>query len=221
MTSDLRADPTSPERSLSPPAVRSRRSRWRDPRLWAGVVLVAGSTVVGARVLAAADNTVAVWAAAHDLPAGSRVTAADLEPAFVHFDNGSEGDHYLLATGELPNAVQLGTDVAAGELLARSLLDQPSASLPQLPIGVPADDVPSDLHAGERVAVWAVPEDGDARGRVTVVFTDVLVVDISGRAAAGSSGDRQVLLEVASVDEVDAALRLLAGHRAILVRVSA
>jgi hypothetical protein len=43
------------------PALRVRRPGWRDPRLWIGVVLVAGSVVAGARLLAAADDTVQVW----------------------------------------------------------------------------------------------------------------------------------------------------------------
>ena len=54
------------------PAQRVRRPGWRDPRLWIGVVLVAGSVVAGARLLAAADDTVQVWAAATDLGAGAR-----------------------------------------------------------------------------------------------------------------------------------------------------
>ncbi|HRK48490.1 MAG TPA: hypothetical protein PK324_22875, partial [Nocardioides sp.] len=58
-----------------PSAVRGHRSGWRDPRLWVGVVLVAVSVVVGSRTLAAADDTVQVWAAAADLGVGQRVEA--------------------------------------------------------------------------------------------------------------------------------------------------
>ena len=43
--------------------MRGHRPAWRDPRLWIGVVLVAASVVAGARLLAAADDTVQVWAA--------------------------------------------------------------------------------------------------------------------------------------------------------------
>ena len=68
-----------------PPALRGHRSGWRDPRLWIGVVLVAASVVVGARVLAAADDTVQVWAAAADLGAGQRVDADDLVAQRVRF----------------------------------------------------------------------------------------------------------------------------------------
>jgi hypothetical protein len=185
------------------------------------VVLVAGSAVVGARLLASADNTIAVWTAAHDLPAGSRITQADLASTSVHFADIAGSEHYLLTSSPLPDAVRIGSDVAAGELVARSSLDERAAYAPQLPLGVPTADVPSDLVPGQHVAVWAVPVDGDDRGQVIKVFADVLVVDVSGRASAGASGDRQVLLEVGSVEEVDAALRQLAGRRTILVRVGA
>ncbi len=64
---------TAPERTVAavPRATRSRRPGWRNPRLLLGIVLVAGSVVLGARLLAAADDTVAVWAVAADLPTGA------------------------------------------------------------------------------------------------------------------------------------------------------
>src|SRR5204862_159603 len=59
-----------------PPALRAHRPGWRAPRLWIGIVLVAACVVVGARVLAAADDTVQVCAAAGHLGAGQLVLAA-------------------------------------------------------------------------------------------------------------------------------------------------
>jgi len=55
-------------------------------------VLVAASVVVGARVLAAADDTVQVWAAARDLGAGQRVEADDLVAQRVRFAVDPEPD---------------------------------------------------------------------------------------------------------------------------------
>ena len=53
-----------------PAATRTRSPGWRDPRLWVGVVLVTGSVVAGARILAGADDMTSVWAASGDLAAG-------------------------------------------------------------------------------------------------------------------------------------------------------
>ena len=56
-----------------PRATRSRRPGWRNPRLLIGLALVAGSVLVGARLVAAADDTVraAIDEAGYEV-AGSR-----------------------------------------------------------------------------------------------------------------------------------------------------
>ena len=56
----------------APPAVRATAPGWRDPRLWIGIAIVAVSVVAGARLLGAADDTVAVWAVAADIGRGRR-----------------------------------------------------------------------------------------------------------------------------------------------------
>ena len=40
----------------APAATRVARPGWRDPRLWIGLLIVAGSVVLGARLLAAVDD---------------------------------------------------------------------------------------------------------------------------------------------------------------------
>jgi len=42
----------------APHATRSRRPGWRNPRLLLGIVLVAGSVILGARLLATAPRAV-------------------------------------------------------------------------------------------------------------------------------------------------------------------
>ena len=63
----------------SPQAARLVRSRWLDPRLVTGLLLVLGSVVVGTRVVAAADDTVPVLVAAADLAPGQPLTATMVE----------------------------------------------------------------------------------------------------------------------------------------------
>jgi len=62
---------------------RIRPPRWLDLRLVLGVLLVLGSVLLGARVVAAADATVPVWAATGDLAAGTELTAGDLRAVDV------------------------------------------------------------------------------------------------------------------------------------------
>src|SRR4051812_49867888 len=62
----------------SPPAARSASARWRDPRLVVGAAIVALSALAGARLAGGADDTVAVWVARRDGPAGQALTPREL-----------------------------------------------------------------------------------------------------------------------------------------------
>jgi Flp pilus assembly protein CpaB len=206
--------------SLSPAASRRRPNRLRDPRVWAGGLLLALSALGGARALAHADDTTAVWVAAHDLRAGQPLSTADVTVAHVHFDSTSERALYLSADGPPPTGLSLATSVTAGELVAESALSSHEQVAPQLPLGVGEPDVPADLRAGQHVAVWAVADQQHDSGRdiASLVLADVVVLDVSG-SNAGISGSRQVLVEVQSDDDVRVALTALAGARPVLVRV--
>ena len=70
---------------VSPPARRLRRPGWRDPRLAVGVLLLCGSVLLGARVLASADDTVAVWGTRTSLVRGQEVSSDDLVALQVRF----------------------------------------------------------------------------------------------------------------------------------------
>src|SRR3954447_17822468 len=104
----------------SPPVVRSRRPGWRDPRLAVGLVLVCLSVLLGARLFATADDTVAVLAARNPLVAGQQVSAADLTTVRVRFGSAQAADLYLPADAALPEGTVLRRDVGAGELLPRA-----------------------------------------------------------------------------------------------------
>ena len=115
-----------PDRAAGPRPPRpapaaADRPGWRNPRLLLGLVLVAGSVVLGARLLAAADDTVGVWAVARDLPAGAAL------------DDGRPGaasgplprrrrprTATSSATDDVPKGATLNRPVSAGELLPRS-----------------------------------------------------------------------------------------------------
>ncbi|MBJ7530487.1 MAG: hypothetical protein JHD04_13315, partial [Nocardioides sp.] len=78
------------------------------------MAIVAGSVVLGARLLAAADETVAVWAAADDLGPGERIDAGDLEAQRVRFADDTDLARYWSADEELPADLTLVRGVGAG-----------------------------------------------------------------------------------------------------------
>jgi Flp pilus assembly protein CpaB len=215
----------------SPVARRDIRSRWRDPRLALGVLLVLASVLVGARVLARADDTTPVWAATKDLPAGSRVSADDVEVVDVSL--GSVVDRaYLSATAPLSSGLVLTKPVAAHELLARTAID-PSATAPvaQLPLGVESSSMPGDLAPGDTVDVWVVPASAvDSAGSQSFgvhgtthavrVLQSVIVVATDSAVTLGSDLTRDVVVGLGSrqVHRLGTVLPRIASGTVVLVR---
>ena len=146
--SDVPASPRA--RRLTPPG-------WLDGRLVLGVLLVLVSVVVGARVLAGADRSELVWAAASDLAAGSQLTEGDLVPVRVRlFDTGPS---YLSADGPPPVGYLVSRGVGAGELVPEQSLTPPGADVDVRLVTVPveAGHYPPALAEDQRVDLWVTP----------------------------------------------------------------
>jgi len=193
-----------------PAALRGQRPAWRDPRLWIGIVLVAASVVVGARVLAAADDTVQVWAAGGDLGAGQRVEADDLVAQRVRFADSDALAGYFTTDDELPADLELTRSVAAGELLPRAAVGTPDETgLVEVPVAVEPELVPPSVGPGDVVDVYVVaPLSADAQpGQADQpppdgpALTGATVVDAPELASSfGTSGKRQIVLAVPEAD---------------------
>jgi hypothetical protein len=180
-------------------------SRWRDPRLVVGIALVAACTLLGARLLDGADDTVGVWAARVPLHAGQPVGRADLVRREVRFGDQSVADRYLSADTEPPHGATVTQAVGAGELLPRGALGSTGqGSLTEVPLSVDAEAVPSTMRAGTVVDVWVTPDDARAgtatspgTARATLVFDDVPVVAVPRSGTSlGPSATRQVIVGV-------------------------
>ncbi len=138
------------------------------------MLLVLLSVVLGARVLAAADDTVDVWTVTRDLAAGSIVRADDLEAVPVRL--GETAGAYLGTGGASPVGWTLTRPLASGELVPVGAVS-PAASAPQLrSVTVPVErfHAPGDLARGQRVDVYVTPDDAPTRS----VITSALVVDL-------------------------------------------
>ena len=191
-----------------PAALRGQRPAWRDPRLWIGIVLVAASVVVGARVLAAADDTVQVWSTARDLGAGQRVEADDLVAQRVRFADTGALDGYFTVDDELPADLELTRSVAAGELLPRGAVGTPDETgLVEVPVAVEPELVPPSVAPGDVVDVYVVaPLSADADGKAEALpdgppLAGATVVDAPELASSfGTSGKRQLVLAVPEAD---------------------
>ncbi|MGI8578710.1 MAG: hypothetical protein ACR2KG_12545 [Nocardioidaceae bacterium] len=213
----------------SPPATRATTSRWKDPRLWFGMFMVLAAVVIGARVLAAADDTVPVWQVSHDLAAGMPIGADDLQTTQMHFANPADARNYLPATQTIEPEAHLTRDVAAGDLLPRAALSSAVGDTPhQLPLGVQASGLPVGLRSGDRVDVWALPSvdpaaaiarQGEGQAQTRRVLSDVTVVSMGLPGPGGLTAERQVLVAIADGTQVGSVLNAINGADLVLIRV--
>ena len=217
--------------AASPPAVRPARVRWRDPRLVVGVAVVALCTLLGARLLAGADDTVGVWAARVALNEGQRVGPEELVPREVRFDEQGAADRYLPADTDLPDGATLNRAVGAGELLPRAAVGTAGPDrLTEVPLSVNTEAVPDTVRVGATVDVWVTPDGaaggtGDGTGsagarapRSTLVFDDVSVVSAPRTSTAlGPTATRQVLVGVAESQRARLPLSIAALSRGDVV----
>jgi hypothetical protein len=207
-------EPT-PARAGAPQASRSRPAGARDPRLWVGVVVVALSVLLGARVVGAADESVRVWSARGPLAAGQPVTGEDLEATRVRFPDAADLQRYVAVGEPLPPDARLTRGVGEGELLARGALGTAGADgVLTLPLALPPTALPPGLAAGDRVDVWVTAEDDrPGRYRADRVLEDVPVVAMppteQGFAAAT---ERRLVLGLDGPEaDSDALAEVLAG----------
>ena len=183
----------------APLATRATRPGWRDPRLWIGTALVAGSVLVGASLLGGADDDIEVWAAAADLEPGHQVTEDDLAARRVRFSDPQDGDRYVRVGAELPADAVLSRGVGAGELLPATALGPAREGLLEVPIAVPPEEVAATVDVGSVVDVWISHE---TRPDAELALDDVVVLALpGGDESFGPSGNQQVLIGVRDPDD--------------------
>lgn len=204
----------------SPPALRNTRSRWRDTRLWIGVLIVLASVVVGARLLAAADRTVEVWQLSDGVSAGTAIDTGSVHAVRVHFDDASAEARYLAADQAIPDDATVTRDVGPGELLPVDAIgSRATADVVQLPLLVPANGFPSNLAVGDRVEVWATSGETGGHDPAAQVLAGAQVVAMSSGDFATSTSDRSVVVALGAASDIQRLLDDLVGRDVVLLRV--
>lgn len=127
-----------------------------DPRLAIGVVLVAASIVGVVSLVATADDSIEVYAAASPLTPGDRVTSDDLIVRNVKLNESRE---FYIGRGELPADGFIATrPIGAGELIpASSIGSNEGLSLTAVVVS-PQGGLAQVVSSGASVDVWASAE---------------------------------------------------------------
>lgn len=159
------------------------------------------SVVVGARVLASSDDTVAVLAARDSLVAGQRLQADDLMEVRLRFTSEEDADRYLSGDDALAEGAVLLRPVEPGELVPRSALDTDQDGLVELPLAIDPGRVPASVRTGSVVDVWVAPDGQGSGGSTERLLGEVPVLSVSRASGLGSGGLRQVVVGVPSSEQ--------------------
>jgi hypothetical protein len=205
---------------VSPVGARLRRPSWRDPKLLAGVLMVAAAVALGSWAVTAAQASTPVYVAAEALTPGETLGADQVAIARVRLER-AEAEHYLLASEQLPVDAVAVRAVGAGELLPRAAVAA-SADLDVRPVAVPVTEPPSaGVAEGALVDVWVTPEPQDGDAPVPRLIAERLTVAEvarpSGAFAVGAETTVHVLVPTGSLEDVLGALAARQAVHVVLV----
>lgn len=203
----------------APVANRLRRPGWRDPRLLAGVSMVAASVALGSWVVQGAERTTQVYVAREALTPGSGVDASRFTVAEVRL-GAVEVDRYLTVARGLPDDLVALRAVSAGELVPRSALGS-AAQLDVRPVGVTVAVPPSEgLVAGSLVDLWEIPtqQPSDAAGPAPTpreLAAGLTVAQVKRPEGAFSTGGSTVVYVLVPSDLLPAVLAAIGGSATV------
>lgn len=203
--------------AAGPVAARLRRPGWRDPKLLAGVLMIAGAVALGAWAVSAAEASTPVYAARGTLTPGEPVGAEHVAVVQVRL-GAAEADHYLPATEPLPADVVAVRAVGDGELLPRAAVAA-ATTLDVRPVAVPVTDPPSaGVSEGALVDVWVTPEVADDESPTPRLLAERLTVAEVARPTGGFAvGAATVVHVLVPTDSLPEVLGALAARQAVQV----
>lgn len=197
-------------------AARPRpRAFWTDVRFLIGIALVVASVAGVWFVVAAARQTVAVFAAARTIVPGETVDADDLR--VVEVGLGRLQEAYASPATLLPGAVATRT-IAAGELVPQDAVAD-AASLRTTNVVVhSATEIPASVRAGTTVEVWAAPQ--LARGEFDtprILVAGATVVSVAADDSMMGSNGTAVELVIGRADVADTLAAVAGGARVSII----
>lgn len=189
----------------SPAAARVGKPRWTQFRFVGGVLLIVLSVLLGASIVSRADQSIAVWTAARDLPAGATLGDGDVVAVRVRlFDNPQQ---YLSADAAAPVGYVLLRPVGRGEFVPATAITpagEQGDGTREVTLGVGATHRPADLRPGDVVDVYVTTKASpDAPAVTELVLEAVTVARVPSRdggAFSAGGGGEAVALRVAEAD---------------------
>jgi hypothetical protein len=175
-----------------PRAKRLQRPSWRNARLLVGLVLILLGTALGAKVVASADDTVPMYAAATAIRPGDHLGSDNLTRVDVQL--GPQAARYLSARSAVADDSYALREIPEGELVpAGAVGGRGAVSVQAVTVEVDANSA-RGLPANATVDVWVSPRDPQSTQEryldATLALQRVSVTPVtqdSGRFGASSS----------------------------------
>ncbi|WP_207205345.1 SAF domain-containing protein [Microbacterium protaetiae] len=191
-----------------------RRGFWTDARFFLGVVLIIASIAGVWAVVSLSRQTSPVYAAAHTIVPGQKVTAADLTVIDVAL--GRSADAYLAPGATLNDAVATRT-IDAGELVPAAATVSAASSQVTTVVVHSSAAVPSNVTSGSTVDLWAAaPTDAGTYDTPRILIANATVVSVAHDDSMIGGGADAIELVIPRSD-VAAALAAIAGESALSV----
>ena len=150
-----------------------------DARLVVGLLLVALSVLGGLRLAATSDQTVAVYAAARDLPADHVLAAGDLRMTRIHANDDVLAGLVSAANGNPPVHRLLRYPLAEGGLIAAATLGGVESEGREITVPIGSDHaLGGALEPGDRVDILASFDKGTELAKTLTVAAGARVVDV-------------------------------------------
>ncbi len=186
-----------------------------DPRLLIGIILVAASVAGVWAIVAAADETVAVYSASEALSPGERASDADFDEVRVRMDSAQ----LYLAPGSVPaDGVVITKPVAKGELIPLSAAGSArGVRMTSLVLDVEGQ-LAGSVAAGSSVDVWAAHESkSGVFDEPTTLVTNATVVRLVQSQAIVGAGQTTAVEVLVPRAKVASVLEAIANSDAIAV----
>ncbi len=143
--------------------------------------------------------TVPVWTVARDVPAGTRLTSADLRRASfptAAVPASAVKDPSLLLGRTVAQPLERGQTLSARQVLGSTVLDGHPGRV-AIAVRIPDAGVAALLHTGDRVDLWAT--DPRSNGPAELAVTDAVVLSTGQRSEANSGANATGALVVLAV----------------------
>jgi hypothetical protein len=154
-------------------------------RIFAGLILFAA--LMSMLVLSGSGPTSKAWIATRAIPAGTKVLRSDINLIKVNLT--TDSDHYLSGSDSVVGRYLLRPLIAGDLISSANVMAKPiDATLEYVPVGIAANDFPSDLAVSDLVNIYVIPRDQATAPALIAMHVSIQRIDPKSQSLGGTVG---------------------------------